>query len=74
MSGYNNAFHFNPRFNMVDCTCVVRNTRIDRKWGQEERNGDGMPFTPGEMFEIKITVEYNHYKASLLFVSYHYYP
>ena len=72
MLGDDIAFHFNPRFNM-DCTCVVRNTRIDGTWGHEERYGIGMPFTPGEMFEVKITVESDHYKASILFFSYHNY-
>ena len=72
MSGEDIAFHFNPRFNM-DCTCVVRNTLIDGAWGHEERYGNGMPFTTGEMFEVKITVESDYYKASTLFFSHHYY-
>ena len=61
MLGEDVAFHFNPRFKE---NCVVRNSRIGGKWIKEERDGDGMPFVPGNAFEIKITVEPDWYKVS----------
>ena len=55
------AFHFNPRFRE---NCIVRNTKTGGKWGSEERQGSGLPFMPGSMFDLKILVEPNCYKVS----------
>lgn len=46
----NCCLHFNPRF---DDGCVVRNTMIDGKWGEEQRDG-GLPFVKGQEFELRI--------------------
>lgn len=49
------VFHFNPRF---DNDCVVRNSRLDGCWGNEERVGE-MVFKPGKKFSILIIVQSN---------------
>lgn len=46
----NFCFHFNPR---ISENCVVRNSMVDGKWGEEEREG-GMPFNKGQEFVLKI--------------------
>lgn len=46
----NCCLHFNPRFSD---NCVVRNSMIEGKWGEEERDG-GMPLAKGQEFELKI--------------------
>lgn len=46
----NCCFHLNPRF---PDNCVVRNSMIDGKWGEEERDG-AVPFVKGQEFELKI--------------------
>ncbi len=61
MLGGDIAMHFNPRFKE---NCIVRNTRTGGKYGSEERNGPGLPFSPGAMFDLKILVEPNSYKVS----------
>ncbi|XP_029983333.1 galectin-3b [Sphaeramia orbicularis] len=48
------AFHFNPRFNEGGRQVIVRNSRIDQKWGKEERDLSAFPFAPGQSFELKI--------------------
>lgn len=49
----NIPFHFNPRFKE---TCVIRNSLIDDKWGNEEKEGT-LPFSQGQEFKIVITVK-----------------
>lgn len=44
----NFVLHFNPRFTE---NCVVRNSMIDGKWGEEEREG-GLPLIKGQEFTI----------------------
>ena len=61
MLGEDVALHFNPRFKE---NRVVRNSRINGKWMNEERDGEGMPFVPQNAFQIKITVESDLYKVS----------
>ncbi|GAB6033703.1 hypothetical protein CHUAL_000020 [Chamberlinius hualienensis] len=58
----NVAFHFNPRFDGDDM--VVRNTRIDNSWGEEERDGR-TPFKQGEKFKIFVRVHPTHYEVSV---------
>ncbi|KAF8773669.1 32 kDa beta-galactoside-binding lectin like protein [Argiope bruennichi] len=57
----NNYFHFNPRF---DEGCVVRNSRLDEAWGDEEREGD-MPFAPGQPFLITIIPTVDCYEVEV---------
>jgi len=45
------ALHFNPRF---DCEEVVRNTRVDGGWPEEERDQPYFPFRPNHPFDIVI--------------------
>ena len=61
MLGEDVAFHFNPRFKE---NCIVRNSRINGKWMNEERDGYGMPFVPRSAFQIKIIVEPDSYQVS----------
>lgn len=57
----NTFFHFNPRF---DEGCIVRNSRLNESWGDEERDGDN-PFVPGEPFLLSITANVDGYAVSL---------
>ncbi|XP_015791540.1 galectin-8 isoform X2 [Tetranychus urticae] len=57
------AFHFNPRFGEQ---CVVRNSFVDNKWGNEERNPKNhIPFSRGESFNLLILVQSNCYRAAV---------
>ena len=49
------VLHFNPRFAE---DCIVRNSRLDGCWGDEEREGD-MVFKAGKKFSIMIFVQSN---------------
>jgi len=55
------ALHFNPRFEGMNA--VIRNTCQNGNWGQEEKHGY-FPFRLGQPFELKITIEANHYHVS----------
>ncbi|KAG8197114.1 hypothetical protein JTE90_004374 [Oedothorax gibbosus] len=57
----NNYFHFNPRF---DEGVVVRNSRLDQAWGDEEREGD-FPFANGEPFLITIIPNVDCYEVEV---------
>ncbi|XP_017786159.1 PREDICTED: tectonin beta-propeller repeat-containing protein [Nicrophorus vespilloides] len=46
----NCVLHINPRFND---NLIVRNSMIEGKWGEEERNGNNM-FRRGQEFSLKI--------------------
>ncbi|XP_031344755.1 tectonin beta-propeller repeat-containing protein isoform X2 [Photinus pyralis] len=46
----NTALHFNPRF--TD-DIIVRNSMIEGKWGEEERDGN-LPIKSGQEFSLKI--------------------
>lgn len=46
----NTCLHFNPRFNE---NIIVRNTMIEGKWGDEEKDG-GLPIKRGQEFTIEI--------------------
>ncbi|XP_069765022.1 galectin-9-like isoform X2 [Narcine bancroftii] len=63
-TGYsdNIALHINPRF---DENAVVRNSKINQGWGQEERNLPFLPFVPGQTFEMQILVQPNCYKVTV---------
>uniref|UniRef100_A0A8C5HRS2 Galectin n=1 Tax=Gouania willdenowi TaxID=441366 RepID=A0A8C5HRS2_GOUWI len=45
------AFHFNPRF---DEGAIIRNSCIQKKWGNEERELKDFPFIKASLFQIKI--------------------
>ncbi|XP_023933621.1 galectin-4 isoform X1 [Lingula anatina] len=49
----NVLLHFNPRQSQ---NCVVRNTRVDGGWQEEEREGPDFPFSEGADFEVRILV------------------
>nr|WBW70069.1 venom protein [Lampona murina] len=57
----NTFFHFNPRF---DEGCVVRNSRLDEAWGDEEREG-GNPFVPGEPFLVCFSASVDGYEVEV---------
>ncbi|XP_049917881.1 galectin-3b isoform X3 [Epinephelus moara] len=59
------AFHFNPRFNENGNKVIVRNSRIDNKWGQEERQLCNFPFAPGESFEMKILCTQKEFRVAV---------
>ncbi|KAJ8966147.1 hypothetical protein NQ314_003710 [Rhamnusium bicolor] len=46
----NTCLHLNPRFPE---NCVVRNSMIDSKWGEEEKDGEN-PFVKGQEFNLRI--------------------
>ncbi|PWA22344.1 hypothetical protein CCH79_00018228 [Gambusia affinis] len=54
------AFHLNPR---VKEGVVVRNTRTGGKWGKEERELSGSPFTEGQYFDMSIRCGNQKFKA-----------
>ncbi|XP_054717647.1 galectin-6-like [Uloborus diversus] len=54
-------FHFNPRF---DEGVVVRNSRLDESWGDEEREGD-YPFVAGESFLLAVTAGVDGYEVEV---------
>jgi len=48
------ALHINPRFKEPQVgQVVVRNSEIQKKWGQEERTGN-FPFRPGQPFTMEV--------------------
>ncbi|KFM67265.1 beta-galactoside-binding lectin, partial [Stegodyphus mimosarum] len=57
----NTFFHFNPRF---DEGAVVRNSKLDEAWGDEERDGEN-PFVPGEPFLITVTPTVDGYEVEV---------
>ncbi|KAM9328778.1 galectin-3b [Pholidichthys leucotaenia] len=63
------AFHFNPRFNEGGKQVIVRNSRIGKKWGCEERCWDQelkcFPFTQGQPFMIKILCTDDEFKVAV---------
>ncbi|XP_049451265.1 galectin-3b [Epinephelus fuscoguttatus] len=61
----NLAFHFNPRFNENGNKVIVRNSCIDKKWGQEERQLRHFPFVPGTAFELKILCSQKEFKVAV---------
>ncbi|KAK4880363.1 hypothetical protein RN001_008509 [Aquatica leii] len=65
----NTAFHFNPRFGD---NIIVRNSMLDGKWCDEERDGD-LPLVRGHEFNLKIlcsTEEYIVYINGQKFCTY----
>ncbi|XP_023207353.1 galectin-4-like [Xiphophorus maculatus] len=54
------AFHMNPR---VKEGVVVRNSRTGGKWGNEERELSGSPFTEGQYFDMSIRCGNQRFKA-----------
>ncbi|XP_077395893.1 galectin-3b [Festucalex cinctus] len=48
------VFHFNPRFNESGRKVIVRNSKINGRWGAEERSLARFPFAPGQPFELRI--------------------
>ncbi|KAM7403951.1 hypothetical protein PAMA_004390 [Pampus argenteus] len=59
------AFHFNPRFNESGRKVIVRNTRLGKKWGKEERELQNFPFVHGQAFEIKIMCTNREFKVAV---------
>nr|WRW53334.1 galectin-3 [Pampus argenteus] len=59
------AFHFNPRFNESGRKVIVRNTRLGKKWGKEERELQNFPFVHGQPFEIKIMCTNREFKVAV---------
>ncbi|XP_070776699.1 galectin-3b isoform X2 [Enoplosus armatus] len=59
------AFHFNPRFNESGKKVIVRNTRINNKWGKEERDLQHFPFSEGKDFEMKIMCTNREFKVAV---------
>lgn len=54
----NVSFHFNPRQNQGE---VIRNSRVDGEWGEEETDTPDFPFGPKASFEIRIIcTEWNY--------------
>ena len=60
------AFHFNPRQNEK---VVVRNTYAGGHWQQDEREQDSFPFTAGQPFTVKITVESDQYAVTQMLIT-----
>jgi len=56
------ALHFNPRFEGVNA--VIRNTRQQGSWGNEERHGH-FPFQQGQAFEVMFLIDEQHYKVAI---------
>lgn len=63
------AFHFNPRFNESGKKVIVRNSRINNKWGKEERDLGHFPFTQGQPFEVKYFIYTTKYIIYILIYS-----
>ncbi|XP_076603995.1 galectin-3b [Chaetodon auriga] len=59
------AFHFNPRFNEGGNKVIVRNSCINDKWGQEERELQRFPFVQGQPFELKILCTSSEFKVAV---------
>uniref|UniRef100_A0A665UJK4 Galectin n=1 Tax=Echeneis naucrates TaxID=173247 RepID=A0A665UJK4_ECHNA len=59
------AFHFNPRFNESGSKVIVRNSRVGKKWGKEERALQHFPFVQGQPFEIKILCTNREFKVAV---------
>ncbi|XP_073442250.1 galectin-3 isoform X2 [Dendrobates tinctorius] len=64
VEGNDVAFHFNPRFN-ENPYVVVRNSLIQGKWGQEERQCPKFPFQMQQPFKLQILFETDGYKVSV---------
>lgn len=65
MQGRDVAFHFTVRFNEGGKQVIVRNSRLNNKWGKEERDIPRFPFTKGRPFEMKILCTNNGYKVGV---------
>ncbi|CAJ0965256.1 unnamed protein product [Ranitomeya imitator] len=64
VEGNDVAFHINPRFDEKPYV-VVRNSMIQGKWGQEERQCPKFPFQMQQPFKLQILFEPDGYKVSV---------
>ncbi|KRX12224.1 Galectin-3, partial [Trichinella nelsoni] len=64
-AGQDLAFHFNPRFDEGGKKVIVRNSRIGKKWGGEERALQCFPFEQGQPFEMKIMCTNSEFKVAV---------
>ncbi|XP_077120507.1 galectin-3 isoform X1 [Ranitomeya variabilis] len=64
VEGNDIALHINPRFDEKPYV-VVRNSMIQGKWGQEERQCPKFPFQMQQPFKLQILFEPDGYKVSV---------
>jgi hypothetical protein len=56
------AFHFNPRSDQGE---VVRNSKIDDSWGDEEKEAPEFPFEARDTFDVMFFVAEDKFMVSL---------
>lgn len=56
------AFHFNPRKEQAQ---VVRNSKFDGSWGEEEREAPDFPFEARDTFDVVFYVGEDKFIVSL---------